>query len=283
MIHKITAMIHNITAMIHNNHHDLQYNCYDPQYNCHDLQYNRYDLQYTHHDLQYNHHDPQYNHHDPEYNRHDPVTFSDFHSVGVSWPTPIFAKPSNAHRLRVSAKLLQTRWTQSLLLYGVDINEVILTLLWISFLHFKWQSPPLHKWQWLRWSSDFTEEFQRLEIHWKVSEAGFWLKTFRGSSFTEETFRGTSFTEDWRVSEARGCLWGDASQPASQPTRRREEPSTQFLSKFHCEVERIWRPLWRLSPHHSFNESQRPALQIHSSTLDTGNFSAAAKTLPRKI
>ena len=57
----------------------------------------------------------------------------------------------------------------------------------------------------------------------------------------------------WRVSEARGCLCGDTSQPTSQATGG-EEPSTRFFSsKFHwvevvVERRRWWRPLWRLSP-----------------------------------
>ena len=47
----------------------------------------------NHHDLQYNRHDLQYIRHDTQYNCHDPVTFSDFHSVGVSGPSQGVPRP----------------------------------------------------------------------------------------------------------------------------------------------------------------------------------------------
>ena len=74
-------------------------------------------------------------------------------------------------------------------------------------------------------------------------------------------------------------VWGH--QPASQATGG-EEPSTRFLSKFHWgggggeEEEVVEATLEVVSTTLSMRANTRPALQTLSSTLDTGNFSAAA-------
>ena len=76
---------------------------------------------------------------------------------------------------------------------------------------------------------------------------------------------------------SRVFVWGH--QPANQPGDRRSHQHV-FSPNFTG-----WR--WRRRgggggghfggcPHHSFNESQHPALQTLSSTLDTGNCTAAA-------